>query len=383
VLPGQYATTAGALLIGGLATLVSARRGGARLVLAPVLTLTWIAATRVPDSWATDGVLEQVIAVVLHVAEFAAAYALVGLIIVEALDLLTDTDFLAARETGAVFRWSIAPLAFLAMWLVFGPALHRLPGGHVSEGKYRWGLPGFELTTSDRSFLDGWAEWNFKGLERKLPTLDNGTSGGYPEYRDLVQMAERVGAEYGCGRSMWEYGQRLESYGTPMAPMLLPHFTNGCIGSMEGLYFEASSTTPYHFITQSALSEKPSSAQRSLAYPGFDMDLGIQELQVLGVRYYLAFTPTAVDAARENPISPRSTRRACGTCSHRRHDLVEPLAARWSTTAWAKTGQWLQPAVAWFKDPAVRGAAASGPTTGALLRARRPQTHARGDQQAP
>jgi hypothetical protein len=54
---------------------------------------------------------------------------------------------------------------------------------------------------------------------------------------------------------MWEYEGDLQRFGTPMALMLLPYFTDGCIGSMEGLYFEASSTTPFHFLNQSALSE--------------------------------------------------------------------------------------------------------------------------------
>ena len=36
--------------------------------------------------------------------------------------------------------------------------------------------------------------------------------------------------------------------------MLLPYFTDGCIGSMEGLYFESSTTTPFHFLNQSELS---------------------------------------------------------------------------------------------------------------------------------
>ena len=39
-----------------------------------------------------------------------------------------------------------------------------------------------------------------------------------------------------------------------MALMLLPHWTDGCIGSMEGLFFEASATTPFHFLTQVELS---------------------------------------------------------------------------------------------------------------------------------
>jgi hypothetical protein len=366
ILPGEYATTSGALLVGGLATLLAVRRAGARLVFAPALALVWMAATVVPDSWSTGSPFDQGVAVVFHVAQFVAAYGIVGLILVEAIDLVTDTDPLAARPTGAVFRWSSAPLAFIAMWLVFGPALHTLPGGHTSGGKYRWGLPGFELSTTDRSYLDGWAKWNFRGLERKPATLDNGTGGGYPEFRDLVLMTERVGDEYGCGRSMWEYGSRLDSYGTPMAPMLIPHFTDGCVGSMEGLYFEASSTTPFHFITQSALSEKPSSAQRSLAYPGFDMDLGIKELQLLGVRYYLAFTPKAVEAAQANAdLQEIDSSGVWHMFLIANSDVVVPL--RYSPVVYDNVGEtqdeWLQPGVAFFKDPSEYEVlrAASGP----------------------
>jgi hypothetical protein len=113
---------------------------------------------------------------------------------------------------------------------------------------------------------------------------------------------QQVGKDYGCGRAMWEYDDpRLERYGTPMAPMLLSLFTDGCIGSMEGLYFESSTTTPFHFINQDELSARCSCAQRNLPYKGFDMTLGVEHLQMLGVRYYLASTPNAVDAASKNP----------------------------------------------------------------------------------
>ena len=53
---------------------------------------------------------------------------------------------------------------------------------------------------------------------------------------------------------MWEHEEQHDRYGTPMALMLLPFWTDGCIGSMEGLYFEASATTPYHFLNQDELS---------------------------------------------------------------------------------------------------------------------------------
>ncbi len=86
-----------------------------------------------------------------------------------------------------------------------------------------------------------------------------------------------------------------------MAPMLLPYWTDGCIGSQEGLYFESSTTVPYHFLMQSELSAKPSQPQRDLPYPGFDIDAGVRHLQMMGVRYYLAVSSQAVDQAAAHP----------------------------------------------------------------------------------
>ena len=86
-----------------------------------------------------------------------------------------------------------------------------------------------------------------------------------------------------------------------MALMLLPHWTDGCIGSMEGLYFEASTTTPYHFLVQSELSVGPSRAQRGLPYRAFDLDAGIDHLRQLGVRWYSAFSERAVREGRAHP----------------------------------------------------------------------------------
>ncbi|MEY2461239.1 MAG: hypothetical protein QOG30_3069, partial [Acidimicrobiaceae bacterium] len=104
-----------------------------------------------------------------------------------------------------------------------------------------------------------------------------------------------------CGRAMWEHEDQHDRYGTPMALMLLPFWTDSCIGSMEGLYFESSTTTPFHFINQDEMSTKCSCAQRNLPYRGFDLALGIKHTQVLGVRYYLASTAQAVDAAAKQP----------------------------------------------------------------------------------
>jgi hypothetical protein len=165
---------------------------------------------------------------------------------------------------------------------------------------------------------------------------------------------------------MWEYDEGITSYGTTMAPMLLPHFTDGCIGSMEGLYFEASSTTPYHFLNQAALSEKPSSAQRDLRYPSFDLELGIKELQLEGVRYYLANSDAAKSAASKNSsLTQIGTAGVWTIYLVADSPLVEGLAnlPNVYTNVDDTQDQWLQPAAEWFKDPNRWGLfyASSGP----------------------
>ena len=87
---------------------------------------------------------------------------------------------------------------------------------------------------------------------------------------------ERVGNEHGCGRAMWEYEPELDRLGTPMALMLLPYWTDGCIGSMEGLFFESAASTPYHFLNQSELSARPSRPQRDLRYRDLNVAEGVR-----------------------------------------------------------------------------------------------------------
>ena len=87
----------------------------------------------------------------------------------------------------------------------------------------------------------------------------------------------------GCGRATWENNKENGSYGTTMALMLLPHWTDGCIASMEGLFFEASGTTPYHFVTTAAMSEQSSNPVRELRYTDHDASVGVPYLQTLGV----------------------------------------------------------------------------------------------------
>jgi hypothetical protein len=219
--------------------------------------------------------------------------------------------------------------------------LRALPfGEEQADGTYRWA----GLTTADRSYVPDWARWNYSGYERKEK---------YPEYRALVDTMAAVGRSRGCGRAMWEYHPDLDAYGTPMAPMLLPYWTDGCIDSMEGLYFEASATTPYHFVNQSELSLTPSRAQRDMPYGPLDVGRGVDHLQLLGVRYYLTYTPEAAAQADAEPdlshlagSGPWRVYEVAGS------ELVAPLDALPAVSRGAAAGGevWLERSVAWYVD---------------------------------
>jgi len=203
-----------------------------------------------------------------------------------------------------------------------------------------------------------WAAWNYSGYEKKPD---------YPEYHAVIQMMAKVGADQGCGRAMWEYDPSLNRFGTTMALMLLPYWTKGCVGSMEGLLFESASTTPFHFINQNELSVTPSDAVSGLHYAGLNVPLGVEHLQQLGVRYFLASSTTVEQAADADPAltevasnGPWNTSYNGQTLNttwkvYRVHDssLVQPLVNRPVVWTGVKPDQtsWLAPAVAWYDAP--------------------------------
>lgn len=158
-------------------------------------------------------------------------------------------------------------------------------GHHVFQPS-TWFTP-----TSATNFAPGWATWNFSGYETESGP---GAKKRKAEYFDLIETMGKLGRDRGCGRALWEYEPELDSMGTPMALMLLPYWTKGCIGSQEGLYFESSATTPAHFMAAGSVSKRPSNPQRGLPYKPLDLaNVGIPRMQMLGVRYYMAVSDEA------------------------------------------------------------------------------------------
>ncbi|HSO49830.1 MAG TPA: hypothetical protein VLS86_04735, partial [Acidimicrobiia bacterium] len=112
------------------------------------------------------------------------------------------------------------------------------------------------------TFIDGWSKWNYEGYESKAR---------WPEYEALMAEINALPD----GRVHWEANSELNEFGTPMSPMLIPYWTEGTHPSMEGLYFESSLTTPFHFINSSEMSERPSNPIPGLQYHTGEMERGL------------------------------------------------------------------------------------------------------------
>ncbi|MBV8161639.1 MAG: hypothetical protein JO265_12015, partial [Acidimicrobiia bacterium] len=210
-------------------------------------------------------------------------------------------------------------------------------------------------SSKDVSFVPSWVQWNYTGYQGKT---------AWPEYHALVQTMSKLP----CGRAHWEYDSNLDRYGTPMALMLLPYWTNGCIDSMEGLYFESSATTPYHFLNAAELSKAPSNPERNLPYKTLDVASGVKHLQLMGVRYYMAFSPDALAQAHADPdLRLVATSKPWEIFEVRDSSVVTPLSNQPAVIRNAPKGgaQWMDIGVRWYQqDPSTWDVpiAADGPS---------------------
>jgi hypothetical protein len=247
------------------------------------------------------------------------------LMVIGALELITwvvnvARDRRASAQLGA-FEGAFAAVAItMSCLVVFGWMYEMVPGGgRVTDGDasvYAWG-PFRKGPESGKAVADGWARYNMLGYEGRPK---------YPEYNELVTTMGAIGAERGCGRALWENNSANGDYGTTMSLMLLPHWTDGCIGSMEGLFFEASGTTPYHFLTAAAMSEQSSNPVRQLRYTNNDASVGVRHMHDLGVHYLMVRTDKAkAQADQQDDLELITTSGPWNIYELSTASIVEPL----------------------------------------------------------
>jgi hypothetical protein len=313
---------------------------------------------------------------------FLCLYLLAGVAIAEGGAMVAES--IIGPDRLSVLRWTLVGIPLVAvgaalLWVGF--PLRILPFGHLDAhtGQYRW----LGVSSADKSFIPDWVKWNYSGYESADKARRN-------EYFGLVKTMSDLGKTEGCGRAMWEYEPELDQMGTPDALMLLPYWTNECIGSMEGLYYESSATTPYHFLNAAELSLHPSNPVRGLSYPASpDVAQGVAHLQMLGVKYYMALTPETQGQADANselrlvatsgpwPVTyytgntGSSKQRTWKIYEIANSDVVSPLLNRPVVMKGVAQGgkSWLDAAQKWYLDPTRRDVfyAASGPVSWARV----------------
>jgi hypothetical protein len=144
---------------------------------------------------------------------------------------------------------------------------------------------GWVLWNKGETFIDFWIQYNYEGFERKPD---------YDVFRRIVSRLDRLPS----GRVMWEPSNDLGRFGTPIAFMSFPYWTNQA--SMEGIYFESSFTTPFHFMLAAEVAQSPSNPVGGLPYNQLDLDLGTAHMEMFDVDYYLAHSTQAIRAADES-----------------------------------------------------------------------------------
>ncbi|MDH3731204.1 MAG: hypothetical protein OES13_08800 [Acidimicrobiia bacterium] len=173
------------------------------------------------------------------------------------------------------------PLGLLAvMWTNIGTTRQAAAMGAASLAGISIIMVGI-LSISD---APGWVEHNYTGYEGR---------DAFDEYAALIETVD----ELPDGRIQWEANSDLGRYGTPMALMLLPYWTEGSQDSMEGLYFESSITTPVHFLNTSEVSARPSNPARGLNYRSLNFERASEHLPFSGIDYYVSFTDQATEEA--------------------------------------------------------------------------------------
>ena len=182
--------------------------------------------------------------------------------------------------------------------------------------------------------LPGWVKWNYEGYEGKSV---------WNEYEGIMQTVD----ELPDGRIMWEANNEMNKYGTPMSLMLFPFWSEGH-DSMEGLFFESSLTTPFHFLNAAEVSERPSNPVRGLNYHRMDFDRGVPHLGVYDVAYYVSYTETARAEAVSYGLPILAESAPWTVFALPESDLVD--VATYEPVVWAGESDFVDAALEWYDD---------------------------------
>jgi hypothetical protein len=117
---------------------------------------------------------------------------------------------------------------------------------------------------------------------------------------------------------------------------------------MEGVFFESSLTTPFHFLLQSEMSRSPSQPVRWLRYDTFALERGVAHSALFDIDYYLSHTEAMTNEANRLNLEPLVEEEAYSIFRLPESDPIE--VARYEPTIYAGDEEFVDMAVEWWDD---------------------------------
>jgi hypothetical protein len=197
---------------------------------------------------------------------------------------------------GAFMRARLLPYWFLGVHLLAGFGLAAAAGWWMRSrsplalilAAVALGCFSLQNVLRDPAPIVRWAVQNHGGMEAR---------DAWPDYQALL---DRLG-ELPPGRIHWEDTDEISRFGSPYAMTALPRWRpdHPVLG---GLWAESSRVTPFHLRLRGETATRVHT-RTYLELPTARLDLarGRDHMQVLGVRYLLAFTEGVAEAARSEP----------------------------------------------------------------------------------
>jgi len=252
--------------------------------------------------------------------------------------LIARFDFTVLYNARLLPYWFFGVYIFAGVAIALAAAAFARHFAHASRATLVTGTVAVLLMVGAAGLsmhdLPGWVKWNYEGYENKQV---------WPEYENLMSAVDALPP----GRVMWEANSEMNKYGTPMALMLFPFWSEGH-PSMEGLFFESSLTTPFHFLNASEVSRSPSNPVRGLNYRGMNFDRGTKHLALYDVAYYVSYTDAATLAAKDFGLEVLAEPAPWTVFALPAADRVD--VARYEPVVWAGDASFVDAALEWYDD---------------------------------
>lgn len=202
------------------------------------------------------------------------AIALLGFSLAPSLGLV-DIRFLPFAQIMLVLLGAIG----------WGRLLSRLPRPNLWLALFSAGV--VALALSRAAAVDVWIQWNYTGIESK------------PLWNSYRVVNEYLSGDQNSPRVVFEHNQKTGDAGSPRVFEMLPYYSGR--STLEGLYMQSSTSSPFVYYIQSELSQTASAPFSQYYYSRPDPDRAAAHLRLFNVSQVIAVSDNIANALDSSP----------------------------------------------------------------------------------